>query len=110
VFLPDDYNAVVWTAEPGLSEEKYGTERSALPDQLAVNGSIALPYYQNYIYNTAEGTRKDELILEYKNVSNYEGSNDMRFDLTGLDDVSAVLPLFHHGTAVVLVVMAWVLL
>jgi len=77
-------------AEPGLAMEDYGTEHSALPEALAVNGSIALPYFQNYLFNgtTDFSSRKDDLIELFKSKKNYQGSNDMRFNVDELNEFS----------------------
>lgn len=76
--------------EPGLTEEQYGTEYSALPDNLAVNGSIALPYQQNYLFNGTlpASPRKDDLMELFSDDANYQGSNEDRFEIDELNSES----------------------
>lgn len=79
--------------EPGLTEEQYGTEYSALPDALAVNGSIALPYQQNYLFNGTlpAAPKKDDLMKLFTDKANYQGSNDIRFEVPELNEGSGAL-------------------
>ena len=69
--------------DAGLADEEYGAQDSALPDDLAVNGSVAVPYFQNNLYNGASSsiTTKGELLKSYMEPANYEGSNDMLYQL-----------------------------
>lgn len=77
--------------EPGLSEDEYGAENSALPEGLAVNGSVAVPYFQNYVFvgESSTATTQGELLMLYMDPTNYQGSNDVRYELPVLNDGSS---------------------
>lgn len=67
--------------EPGLTAEEYGGIDSSLPDELSVNGSVAVPYFQNYMYagESSSITTKEELVQAFGNPSNYEGQNEIPY-------------------------------
>lgn len=69
----------------GLEEDDYETGTSALPDDLAPLGAIALPHFDNYIYegSTLEGT-KAQLQSALMESSNWKGSNSERFSVEAM--------------------------
>ncbi|GKZ00532.1 hypothetical protein MPSEU_001005600 [Mayamaea pseudoterrestris] len=69
--------------DAGLAAEEYGGVDSALPDELAVNGSVAVPYFQNNIFigDSSSATTKEELMQTYQQASNYKGTNDATYEL-----------------------------
>lgn len=63
-------------APAGLQPEEYGSEKSALPDQLRDVGSILLPHLDNYRYEgPAEGDKQD-LQNFMMDPNNWKGNDD----------------------------------
>lgn len=67
-------NAGEWL-EPGLTLEDYQESFSALPDQLAEVGSIALPHMDQYEYIGSNIGRKRQLQEFMTNASNWNGTD-----------------------------------
>ena len=73
-------------AEPGLSADEYGTARSALPEALETQGSVALPHFNNYVFAAdPRGKTRADLLTVFANASNYMGRNDQRWDIPVLN-------------------------
>jgi len=72
-------------ADPGLSADEYGPERSALPDDLKEHGNVAVPYFQNNIYNGTTSAQKADLLDLFADPTNYDGSNTIRYDIEQLN-------------------------
>lgn len=86
-FLNAFTNSGEFLAE-GLDATEYGTEKSALPASLAQAGVgfVTLPYEQNYVYNGPTRDLKANLLIEYAKPENYDGDNEIRMTIIGLDD------------------------
>jgi hypothetical protein len=72
IFLNAFTNAPGGWAAPGLSD--YGTASSSLPAGLEQNGSVAVPYFPNYVYTGINKGRYDILLLAFSMTENYNGS------------------------------------
>jgi endonuclease I len=72
IFLNGFTNAPGGWAAPGLSD--YGTASSSLPAGLELNGSVAVPYFPNYVYTGINKGRYDILLLAFSMTENYNGS------------------------------------
>ena len=61
-------------SDPNLDE--YTFSETALPLNLVdvKNASLALPFFPNYIYKGRDDGTKDQLLEEFSNATNYEGS------------------------------------
>jgi hypothetical protein len=66
-------------SEPGLAD--YGTNMSALPDSLAKLGHTTLPHKDNCLYNGTQSGRKTDLQASFMNVSNWDCTDDARFEI-----------------------------
>jgi len=98
-FIHGFTNADGGWAEFNQTTDEYRTERSALPEGLQGNGSIAVPYFQNYVFNgTSSLARKDEMILRFTNSSYYQGANEMRFDIANLNNETTSSSTTMFGT------------
>ena len=62
--------------QPGLEEDSYGTDSSALPNSLGPTGAISLPRMENYLYIGRREGNKTVLQAALQNASNWEGSID----------------------------------
>jgi hypothetical protein len=52
----------------------YSTSETALPDALKKAGSVALPFFPNYVYEGPSSGRREELIAAFGDPNNYKGS------------------------------------
>ena len=74
-------NAGSWS-EPGLLLSEYGSEQSALPDQLKEVGSVVLPHLDNYEYKGPQKLEKPELQKAMTDAENWEGTDEGLGDQT----------------------------
>jgi len=63
-------------APAGLTVEEYGSEKSALPDQLKEIGSIVLPHIDNYRYEGPEVGEKETLQKDMMNPAYWKGNDE----------------------------------
>jgi hypothetical protein len=79
------YAPTGWMAA-GLTADAYGGTGSSLPSELSVNGSVAVKYFPNNVFNGASSssTTQDQLLKSYQDPSNYVGANNMRYQLPAL--------------------------
>ena len=71
-----DYSGDGWM-KSNLNADFYGSARSALPDQLADNGSISLPHFDNYRYKGSTSTGSfSQLQALFSDPIQWEGSDD----------------------------------
>lgn len=61
--------------DPGLNATDYGTEGSALPDELKTVGSIVLPHLDNYEYKGPMQAEKSNLQKYMMDPANWRGTN-----------------------------------
>jgi hypothetical protein len=66
-------------SEPGLAD--YGTNTSALPEALQTLGHTILPHKDNCLYNGTQSGRKTDLQAAFMNASNYDCSDEARFEI-----------------------------
>lgn len=63
-------------APAGLEVEEYGSEKSALPDQLIEVGSIVLPHLDNYRYEGPGVGEKQDLQAYMMDPNNWKGNDE----------------------------------
>ena len=63
-------------APAGLTVEEYGSEKSALPDQLRDVGSIILPHLDNYRYEGPGAGEKQDLQNYMMDPNNWRGNDE----------------------------------
>ena len=68
-------NNNAWAPE-FMSEEEYGSEKSALPPQLKNVGSVVLPHLDNYRYEGPEVGEKSELQKYMMDPYNWKGNDE----------------------------------
>jgi hypothetical protein len=73
---------------PGLSADEYGSQKSALPDELKTFGSVHLPHLDNYKYEGPEVGDKKQLQEFMMQVENWKGSDEGLGDQGGSRAVS----------------------
>ena len=94
-----------------LPIEQYDAFHSALPDSLAQVGSVALEKMPNYVYN-GPGTAltNDALRLALQDKDNWQGSENNRFGLEGIEGFGAGASLRLSTAAAIVISLATLLL
>ena len=87
-------------APAGLDVEEYGSEKSALPDQLRDVGSIILPHLDNYRYEGPGVGEKQDLQAYMMDPNNWKGNDEGLGDQGG----SGATPARRIAALVTLVV------
>jgi len=95
-------------SEPGL--DSYTANETALPENLAVDGNLALPFEPNYLYTgPREVTNREEMVAAFKDPINYAGRNTPYSIITsgaaGRVDVAAALV----ATVTTAAILLWLL-
>lgn len=80
----------MWAAD-GMSGSDYGTSSSALPSALVGVGPVALPHFDNYMYNGSRTGSKIALQKSLMTTNNWMGSNSARYS------VSTIAPFVVEG-------------
>ena len=68
---------------PGLKADEYGSQKSALPDELKTVGSIHLPHLDNYRYEGPEVGSKEDLQQFMMKPENWKGTDEGLGDQRG---------------------------
>ena len=100
-----NYNGA-WNVQ-GLNATDYGTNTSALPDELMAHGNIALPHCDNYLWTDPTPDILGNKTVQrgkFLDTANYQCDNENPFQLQPSSATAITVPWFVVGA---LVMMTW---